>query len=232
MYKIMCAADGHCSSKRHIVIIPSATKQYMTEDIPYPFRQNSNFVYLCGFQEPNSILVLESGEAWPSHMATLFVPKKDPHKELWEGARSGMEGATELTGVENAYNIEDLERYLQTYEKADQTGVVWYNYQNPSHREPHVKCVETFVKKHQTGSVQNPNILIQLLRVLKSPAEAALMQQSCDISSEAYKKVMAYSHPGVSISRYHSNLVVNKLLEFMFTKDLKCKYCLVFPPCI
>ena len=198
MYKVMCA-EGHCVSSRHIVIIPSATKQYMTEDIPYPFRQNSNFVYLCGFQEPDSILVMESGDAWPKHTSTLFVPKKDPHKELWEGARSGTDGAIELTGVDSAYNIEDLGKYLQMYENTDKLGVVWYDSKNASHHVAHMKCVKSFLKKFHSGAVQNPNLVIQLLRVLKSPAEAALMQQSCDISSEAFKKVMAYSRPGVSI---------------------------------
>ena len=209
MYKIMCG-DGHSAANRHIVIVPSATKQFMTHDIPYPFRQDSNFVYLCGFQEPDSVLVLESGKAWPSHKATLFVPKKDPTKELWEGARSGADGATELTGVDRAYNIDDLSEYLRTYEKEDKSGCVWYDSKNPSHHESHAQCIVSFVRKHQAGSVHDSSLFVQQLRVLKSPAEAALMQQSCDIASDAFKKVMAYSYSGVSMSykincpRHHS----------------------------
>ena len=41
-----------------VALVPSAGKLYMAPDVPYPFRQNSDFLYLCGFQEPDSVLVL------------------------------------------------------------------------------------------------------------------------------------------------------------------------------
>ena len=107
---------------RHIVIIPSATKLYMSNDIPYQFRQNTDFLYLCGFQEPDSLLILENFGALPDHKSVLFVPKKDPVRELWEGSRSGIEGAVALTGVDETHNNEDIGEYLNKYLHSNKTS--------------------------------------------------------------------------------------------------------------
>lgn len=94
----------------HTVILLSNPTYYMSNDIPYIFHQDTNFLYLCGFQEPDSILVLQSipGKALPSHKSILFVPRRDPSRELWDGPRSGTDGAIALTGVDEAYTIEEF----------------------------------------------------------------------------------------------------------------------------
>lgn len=94
----------------HTVILLSNPTYYMSNDIPYTFHQDTNFLYLCGFQEPDSILVLQSlpGKPLPSHKALLFVPRRDPSRELWDGPRSGTDGAVALTGVDEGYTIEEF----------------------------------------------------------------------------------------------------------------------------
>jgi Xaa-Pro aminopeptidase len=172
----------------------------MTHDIPYPFRQNTDFLYLCGFLEPNSVLILEakSGKL-PDHTAMLFVPKKDPHKELWDGPRSGIEGTLRLTGVDNAENIDDLEQYLDKYSKSNKGFVLWYNCMKPVHPEFHSKYFMEFMKLNRHGFTENPRGLMQTLRLFKSDSEIKLMQKTCDIASAALMETMKYSHVGVSI---------------------------------
>lgn len=99
-----------CEGVDHTVILLSNPTYYMSNDIPYVFHQDTNFLYLCGFQEPDSILVLQSlpDKALPSHKAILFVPRRDPRRELWDGPRSGTDGAVALTGVDEAYTIEEF----------------------------------------------------------------------------------------------------------------------------
>ncbi|NXI72174.1 XPP3 aminopeptidase, partial [Anseranas semipalmata] len=102
----------------HTVILLSNPTYYMSNDIPYVFHQDTNFLYLCGFQEPDSILVLQSlpGKALPSHKAILFVPRRDPSRELWDGPRSGPDGAVALTGVDEAYTIEEFRHLVAKLE--------------------------------------------------------------------------------------------------------------------
>lgn len=94
----------------HAVIILGNSTLYMTSDIPFPFHQHNDFLYLSGFLEPESILLLQSktGQSLPSHTATLYVPPRDPGRELWDGPRSGVDGAVALTGVDQAFPLEDF----------------------------------------------------------------------------------------------------------------------------
>lgn len=187
----------------HVILIPSGQKMFMAHDVPYPYRQCSDFLYLCGFQEPNSLLVLEkqSEFEFPRHKSTLFVPKRDKHKELWEGPRSGSKGALELTGVDAAYDYTDLKTYFASFLKDKKQFVVWYDHRKPSNAEMHFRDIAPFLKDCMIShciSVEVPKKIIQQVRLIKSVAEAKLLQETCDIASEAFKKVMKFSHPGVS----------------------------------
>lgn len=71
----------------HIVIIPSATKVYMSEKIPYVFRQNTDFLYLTGCLEPDCALIMTASGS--NILSTMFVRKKDKHAEKWDGPRTG-----------------------------------------------------------------------------------------------------------------------------------------------
>nr|KAF7412943.1 hypothetical protein H0235_012794 [Vespula pensylvanica] len=86
--------------KSQFIIIPSSSKVYMSDKIPYVFRQNTDFLYFCGCQEPNTILVITSiGDTVTS---ILFMNQKDQHSELWEGPKTGVEAAPNLFGVNKA----------------------------------------------------------------------------------------------------------------------------------
>uniref|UniRef100_A0A3B4YN55 X-prolyl aminopeptidase 3, mitochondrial n=1 Tax=Seriola lalandi dorsalis TaxID=1841481 RepID=A0A3B4YN55_SERLL len=100
------------SSGAHVVIVLSHPTRYMTNDIPYPFHQNQDFLYLSGILEPDSALVLY-GKGRPDQ-AILFVPRRDPGRELWDGPRSGKDGAAALTGIERVHSTEELGLVLKT----------------------------------------------------------------------------------------------------------------------
>ena len=196
------------SYNKHIIIIPSATKVFMSNDIPYHFRQNTDFLYLCGFQEPNSVLVLESSSSMSEYKSTLFVPKRDPSKELWEGARSGVDGSVTLTGVDCAYNTDDLGHYLGTFSKENSNYLTWYDSYKPAHVEFHFRYFTEFNKNHP---LESPRKIIQSQRWIKSSAEIALMQKSCDIAGKAMTDVMDFSYPGVSYILYWSTFLIHIL---------------------
>lgn len=103
---------GSSPSSSHVVVVLSHPTRYMTNDIPYPFHQNQDFLYLTGIMEPDSALVLH-GTGRPDN-AILFVPRRDPARELWDGPRSGKDGASALTGVERVHSTEELSLVLRT----------------------------------------------------------------------------------------------------------------------
>lgn len=193
---IRLALQSH-SNKNHIMIVPSATKQIMTSVIPYPFHQNTDFWYLCGFLEPDSLLVMQfNGEQSPN--TALFVPKRDPEKEMWDGPRSGIEGTLQLTGVDSAFNTDHLGDFLYGYLCDNSDFVVWYNKKSIVNPALQNNAVNDFIKEGKHSEIENVSTILQTLRLFKSQTEVNLMRKSCDIVADAFREVMMYSHPGVS----------------------------------
>ncbi|XP_064902526.1 xaa-Pro aminopeptidase 3 isoform X3 [Columba livia] len=176
----------------HTVILLSNPTYYMSNDIPYVFHQDTNFLYLCGFQEPDSILVLQSipGKALPSHKSILFVPRRDASRELWDGPRSGTDGAIALTGVDEAYTIEEF-RHLVAKLKGE-SNIVWYDFTKPVHTELHADYMQplTEIKARHKTHIQGIRHLVQNLRLIKSPAEIERMKIAGRLTAEAFIETM------------------------------------------
>uniref|UniRef100_A0A5K1UMW3 Xaa-Pro aminopeptidase 3 n=1 Tax=Macaca mulatta TaxID=9544 RepID=A0A5K1UMW3_MACMU len=185
MSLIQKEAQGHSGTDQTVVVLSNPT-YYMSNDIPYIFHQDNNFLYLCGFQEPDSILVLQSlpGKQLPSHKAILFVPRRDPSRELWDGPRSGTDGAIALTGVDEAYTLEEFQHLLPKM-KAE-TNMVWYDWMRPSHAQLHSDYMQplTEAKAKSKNKVRGVQQLIQRLRLIKSPAEIERMQIAGKLTSQ------------------------------------------------
>lgn len=191
MSLIQKEAQGHSGTDQTVVVLSNPT-YYMSNDIPYTFHQDNNFLYLCGFQEPDSILVLQSlpGKQLPSHKAILFVPRRDPSRELWDGPRSGTDGAIALTGVDEAYTLEEFQHLLPKM-KAE-TNMVWYDWMRPSHAQLHSDYIQplTEAKARSKNKVRGVQQLIQRLRLIKSPAEIERMQIAGKLTSQAFIETM------------------------------------------
>ena len=82
-------------------IFRSAPTAVMHNDVEYVYRQESDFFYLTGFNEPEAVAVLAPHHE--EHKFVLFVQPKDPDKEIWTGYRAGVEGAKELYGADEAF---------------------------------------------------------------------------------------------------------------------------------
>lgn len=95
----------------HIAIIPSSVKKYMSDKIPYVFRQNSDFLYLSGCLEPNSVLIITINSTGQIR-STLFMRPKDKHAELWDGPRTGVENSPEFFGVDSSYSFNELQSFV------------------------------------------------------------------------------------------------------------------------
>ncbi|UYV62664.1 XPNPEP3 [Cordylochernes scorpioides] len=199
-YRLMEAIQTHChrtclKASNHVAIIPSATKVHMSDKIPYPFRQNSEFLYLTGFQEPDSILLLtSSGEKeLPEHQSTLFVPRRQAQTELWEGQKTGPEDAVELLGVDGAYPLEDLEKFLESMlTSRDGPHVVWYDFLHPILPSCH-KSLEHLMSDAPNSvhfEMDSLRRLLHQVRVVKSEAEISLMRKSAAIAGEAISRTI------------------------------------------
>ncbi|XP_063283659.1 xaa-Pro aminopeptidase 3 isoform X2 [Pelobates fuscus] len=176
----------------HAVLFFSNPTVYMTNDIPFPFHQHNDLLYMCGFMEPDSILLLQNkpGLTLPSHTATLYVQKRDATRELWDGPQSGTDGAVALTGVDEALPIEEFKLVLPRMH--DEGVTVWLDTTGPAHTSLHSRFLKPLMESITQGkkSVRPTQHLVQKLRLIKSSAEIELMKKASHISSYAFIQTM------------------------------------------
>ncbi|KAF9907331.1 hypothetical protein BX616_000465 [Lobosporangium transversale] len=116
--------------KNSIVISTSHKTRYMSNNIFYPFHQHTDFFYLCGFNEPDSALILEKNDSSRGYKMTMFVAPKNANIEMWEGARTGLDGAKEIFGADEAIDA-NLFRY-RIADIASRYENVYFDYPTPS----------------------------------------------------------------------------------------------------
>lgn len=179
-----------------VVVVTAATTVYMSNDIPYRFRQDSNFRYLCGFHEPDAVLVLMSARTGCEPSTTIAVLPKDPHREKWDGQRVGAAAAAEFLGLDAAVELTELTELVSAAAAA--ADRVFFNTQPYTNTHAHAVILPALnASGHPENSV-SPIIQLQKLRAVKSEAELAVIAQACSISSAAVVDAMRASKPGVS----------------------------------
>lgn len=183
------------SKAQQIVVIPASPKVYMSDKIPYVFRQNTDFLYFSGCQEPDSILVLICEEDKSS--SVLFVRPKDEHSELWDGPRTGVDTATEIFGTDCALPVTQFEQFLASFLQKHEKSIVWYDNADVVQPILHKKLCQ-LVKLTDNQIFASPKTLFHQIRLIKSACEIDLMRKSCEIASEAIRKTIQSSRPGMS----------------------------------
>ncbi|HKJ76338.1 MAG TPA: aminopeptidase P N-terminal domain-containing protein, partial [Gammaproteobacteria bacterium] len=93
-----------------IAIIPTAPERTRNRDVEYPFRPDSDFYYLTGFPEPEALAVLAPGRRHAEYL--LFCRERDPDAETWTGRRTGIDGARDRYGADDAFPFSDLDDIL------------------------------------------------------------------------------------------------------------------------
>lgn len=183
---------------QQIVVIPSSSTVYMSDKIPYVFRQNTDFLYFSGCREPDSVLVLVCKEDQSSF--TLFIRPRDEHSELWDGPRTTTEAAIEMFGMDHALPVTEFEQFLGSLIQEDKKSTVWYDQADFVQPLLHKKLCQ-LIKLADNQIFVSPKILFHRIRLIKSVCEIDLMRRSCQIASEAIVKTIECSRPGMSEHR-------------------------------
>ena len=181
-----------------IAIFPAAPTAIRNADVEHEYRQDTDFYYLTGFEEPNAVAVLAPDH--PEHRFVLFVQPKDREREVWTGWRVGDERAKQEYGADAAFTIDKLDEELpKLAEKADR---IYYRFGgDPTFDERLVRLMRRFQRQRQregTGptSVIDPAELLHEMRLIKSPDELALLRRAIDITCEGHIAAIQAIKPG------------------------------------
>ena len=182
-----------------IAILPSATETIRNNDVHHRFRQNSDFMYLTGFREPDAVLVLMPGRDRGEYV--LFVRDKDPAREIWDGYRAGPDGAVEQYQADDAFPIDDIDDILPGLMEGrsrvySQMGV------DGDFDHQLMTWVNQIRAKVRTGAqppedFSDMSHLLHDLRLFKSKQEIAIMREAAKISARAHTRAMKACKPGM-----------------------------------
>jgi Xaa-Pro aminopeptidase len=183
-----------------IVIFPSAKEVVRNGDAAYPYRQDSDFYYLTGFTEPDSIFVLAPKRKEGEYI--LFNRVRDPDHEVWDGPRAGQAGARKHFLANQAFPISEFETMLP--ELLAERKTIYYPIGRAKDFDTQVlKAVNALRDKIRRG-IQSPmafvdvSPLIHEMRLFKSPAEIAMMKNAVDITAVAHIGAMQFCEPGMN----------------------------------
>lgn len=182
-----------------ILVLGAAPERIRSRDTHYPYRQDSDFWYLTGFSEPESVLVLVPGRRHGE--ALLFCRERDPDREAWDGPRLGPEGAVEALGMDDAYPIDDLDEILPGL--LEGRSRVYYHFGRDTDFDLKLIGWLNQVRAQVRMGAQPPHEFLELghlldeLRLFKSKEEIRLMQRAADISVAAHEAAMRAAKPGM-----------------------------------
>ena len=192
-----------------IAILPASTEVLRNNDVEYPFRQDSDFYYLCGFAEPEAVLVLIPGREHGEFL--LFCRERDAEKELWLGERVGPDGACAIFDADDAFPINDIGDILPgLIEGRDR---LYYSMGRNNAFDNRIMGWVNGIRAMEQKGAHPPGEFIDLdhqlhdMRLYKSAAELKVMKEAARISALAHRRAMQVCQPGMMEYQIEAELV-------------------------
>ncbi|HUL90902.1 MAG TPA: aminopeptidase P N-terminal domain-containing protein [Burkholderiales bacterium] len=208
---------SRCAERRHtlqsrmgegIAIIPTAPARVRNRDSEYLYRFDSYFYYLSGFPEPEAVLVLVAGNEPKS---ILFCRKRDPARELWDGLRSGPEGAKATFGVDEAFPVEALDELMPKL-LANQPVLHYAPGADPAWDARIMGWLNEVRSQARAGitaptEIRDLRTALDEMRLIKDDSELAVMRRAAAISAAAHERAMRETRPGRSEHEIEAELL-------------------------
>lgn len=179
-----------------IAILPAAVERVRSRDTHYPFRQDSDFCYLTGFEEPDAVLVLVPGHEEGSSI--LFVRPRDHEREQWDGLRAGVKGAIKDYGLDQAFTLDELDARMPVLMAGREQLFAPLGDARLAER---IFAWLGAVRRQQRAGVRAPcawqdiGPLIHEMRLFKDEDELSVLREACRLSAVAHRRVMQACRP-------------------------------------
>jgi Xaa-Pro aminopeptidase len=195
--------------KDSIAVISAAPVRLRNNDVEYAYRQDSDFYYLTGFGEPESVVVLIPGREQGEYL--MFVRDRDPARESWDGRRAGPAGAVRSFGADDAFPITDMDEILPGLLE-NRTKVYYTMGAYPEFDQRIVGWVNGLRSQSKPGRTAPPEFVslahvLHDMRLIKSRNEIDLMRESARIAARGHVRAMKACRPGLSEYEIMAELV-------------------------
>ncbi len=191
-----------------LILIGSARQTLRNGDSHYPFRQDSDFLYLTGLKEPDAVLALVPGRSAGEQI--LFCRPSDPERERWDGPRLGLDGARENLGVDDAFPINDLDDILPGLMEG--VSRVYHPVGKDAAFDQRIIGWREALRQLQRGQ-KGPGEMVSLeyllheQRLIKSREEIRVMKKAARVSAAAVIRAMQHCKPGMNEAEIQAELM-------------------------
>jgi Xaa-Pro aminopeptidase len=195
-----------------VAIFSAAPVRLRNGDVEYEYRQDSDFYYLTGFEEPESICVLSPTNQ--KHQFVLFVRPRDKEKEVWTGRRSGIEGAMQNYGAEMAFTQDRFEEVAT--ELLQDVPSLYYSLNKDHEMDQRIFHILESVRQKQRLGIYGPSEIIDPweiladMRFIKKAEELEALRKAAVISASGHVAAMASAKPGMH------EYEIQAILEYVF----------------
>jgi Xaa-Pro aminopeptidase len=195
-----------------IAIIPASTVKVRNRDVEFDYRQDSDFMYLTGFIEPEAVAVLVPDRSQGQYI--LFCRERDMEMETWNGRRAGQQGAIEHFGADDAFPIGDIDEILPGI--LEQRERVFYTMGVNADFDHRLIGWVNQIREKSRGGSHTPHEFIALehllheLRLFKSGVEISYMKKAAKAAVAGHRRAMKHCQPGM----YEHQVEAELLYEF------------------
>ena len=158
----------------------------------YPYRQNSDFLYLTGYELPEVACIIAPGA---EKKFILFVKPKNVMSAKWFGDLPGLEGAVADFGADEALPFEDFEKVLA--EKMAGCGTVYSDFADKTMQELLVSISEKMQEGRPTAFA-DAGVIVHAMRMIKEPGEIELIRKAVAVTCRGHLEAMKAIRPGMS----------------------------------
>ena len=186
--------------EKGLAIINSNDEHPRSGDQTYPFKQNPDLFYLSGIDQEQTILLLFPDCPNPLYKEVLFLRQTNQHIAIWEGHKYTIENAREISGIQNIFWIDEFWNILTSIiHYADSISLNTNENDRFSNAVPYrdLRFIEDLKAKYPLHHYERAALIFRDLRPIKSEPEIIYTQKACDITGDAFRRVLKFIKPGV-----------------------------------
>jgi len=183
-----------------VIILLAAPARIRNNDAHYPYRQDSDFLYLSGFREHDAMLVMIPEEN--GGQCIMFCRSRDPEREMWDGAMVGLDAAVSEYGMDQAYDFSEVGKQLPDL-LHDRERIYFDLGRNPMFDQRLIGWLNDFRGKarktfHAPEEIHALDHMLHDMRVYKSREEISAMRRAAKVAIEAHELAMKACQPGMN----------------------------------
>lgn len=193
-------------SPNSILLMWSATPRNYAYDVDFYYRQENNLYYLTNLKQTNASLVIVKNGDGSDVQEYLFLPKRNPQAEAWNGKMYSRENAARISGLKTIVDASELTAFITAFGKkesftskenvsispasAEKVYLLLPNSDKDQLGLAEYRRESEFTKTIPNFKIENARPIFNELRHVKSPYELKMLQHAIDITTEAQMRSM------------------------------------------